>query len=179
MAWLRRELVAIYPVFLFFLIGFLLLISLIKLALLQFSIEIGVISNAIVGALLAAKATLTVEETPLARWLEHYRRMIAVIVKVVFYGATSLLFLFAERLLEAFNRMHDFSAAFRQVVDNATRYRILVWTLGICIVFALYFVFMEINDYLGKGNLWRLFMEPPSARDAMNGSNVAAVKRQT
>ena len=85
--------------FSFFLIGFVLLTSLTNLALLQFSIEMGVISSAIVGALLAATATLTVEETPIARWLEHYRRIIAVIVKVLLYGATSLLFLFAERLL--------------------------------------------------------------------------------
>jgi hypothetical protein len=177
-AWLRRELVAIYPVFLFFLIGFLLLTLLIKLALLQFSIEIGVISNAIVGALLAAKATLTVEETPLARWLEHYRRIIAVIVKVLLYGATSLMFLFAERLLEAFNKVHDFNEAFRHVIENATRYRILVWTLGICIVFACYFIFVEINDYLGKGKLWNLFMEPP-ASDAASDSNFVTGKRHS
>jgi hypothetical protein len=40
--WLRKEFVAILPVFLFFLMGFLLLITLIKLALAQFSVEIRV-----------------------------------------------------------------------------------------------------------------------------------------
>lgn len=83
----------------FFSYRILALALLINLALLQFSIEIGVISSAIVGALLAAKATITVEEPPIAQWLEHYRRIIVVIVKVLLYGATSLLFLFAERLL--------------------------------------------------------------------------------
>jgi hypothetical protein len=65
--WLRKEFVAAWPVFLFFLVGFLLLISLIKLALAEFSVEIAVVSNAVVGALLAAKAALVLDETSLAR----------------------------------------------------------------------------------------------------------------
>jgi hypothetical protein len=59
--WLRKEFVAIWRVFLFFLVGFLLLISLLKLALTQFSIEITVFSNAVIGALLAAKAALLLD----------------------------------------------------------------------------------------------------------------------
>ena len=94
------------------------------------------------------------------------------------YGATSLLFLFAERLLEDFNEIHNFNAAFRHVIENATRYRILVWTLGICIVFASYFIFVEINDYLGKGKLRNLFMAPP-ASDVANDSNFVTGKRHS
>ena len=64
---LCREFSAIWPVFLFFLVGFFLLILLIKAALAQFSIEITVLSRAVIGALLAAKAALILDETPLAR----------------------------------------------------------------------------------------------------------------
>jgi hypothetical protein len=177
--WLRDELVAICPVFLFFLVGFLLLTSLIKLALSQFSIEIGVISNAVLGALLAAKATLLVEETPLVNWLEDYRRIIAVVVKVLFYGATCLLLLYVERLLEAFHKVHNVDAAYRHVLENATRYRVLVWTLGISIVFALYFVFLEISESLGQGKLWRLFMEPPTAANDSRATDITAIKRRS
>ncbi len=59
----RKEIVAVWPVFLFFLIGFSFIILLIKLALAQFSIEVTVLSNAIVGALTAAKAALVLDET--------------------------------------------------------------------------------------------------------------------
>ena len=69
--WLRKEFVAILPVFLFFLVGFVLLILLIKLALAQFSVEITVLSHAVIGALLAAKAALILDETPLARVLSN------------------------------------------------------------------------------------------------------------
>ena len=84
--WLRREFSTIWAVFLFFLVGFLLLILLIKEALEQFSIEIMVLSRAVIGALLAAKAAPILDETPLAYSLERYRRIVAVAAKVLFYG---------------------------------------------------------------------------------------------
>jgi hypothetical protein len=178
--WLRNEFVAIWPVFLFFLVGFLLLISLIKLALAQFSVEITVLSNAVVGALLAAKAALVLDETPLARNLEHYGRIVAVAVKVLFYGAASLLLLSVERVLEALHKVHNFDAAFRYAFEHATRYRMLVWALGISIVFALYFAFVEINERMGEGELWRLFFESPkNANDSARASNISAGKRRS
>jgi len=56
--WFGREFRAARPVFLFFLIGFMLLLSIIKLALANFSIEVVAFSRAVVGALFAAKAVL-------------------------------------------------------------------------------------------------------------------------
>ena len=68
---LRREFAAAFPVFLFFVVGFLLLLLLIKLALANFSIEMTALSKAVIGALFAAKAVLILDETPLAhRWFE-------------------------------------------------------------------------------------------------------------
>ena len=84
---LRREFVAAWPVFLFFLVGFLLLFLLIKLALANFSIEVTALPKAVVGALFAAKAALILDETPLARRLERYRRIVAVAVKTFLYGS--------------------------------------------------------------------------------------------
>src|ERR1700740_2511189 len=71
--WLRKELVAISPVFPFLFFGFLFLISLIKLTLAQFSVETAVFFNAVIGALVGAKAALVLDETPLARSLEQYQ----------------------------------------------------------------------------------------------------------
>ena len=73
--WLYREFVAAWPVFLFFMIGFMLLLSIIKLTLATFSIEVTAFSKALVGALFAAKAVLILDEMPIARYLEQYRRI--------------------------------------------------------------------------------------------------------
>src|SRR5208337_1090053 len=58
--------------------GFLLQLLVIKLAVAQFSIPLAALSTAAVGALLAAKAVLILDQTPLARKLERYRRIVAV-----------------------------------------------------------------------------------------------------
>jgi TM2 domain-containing membrane protein YozV len=158
---LRKELVAAWPVFLFFLTGFLLLISLVKLVLADFSIEITAISNAVVGALFAAKTALVLDETPLARSLERYRRIVAVIVKTLLYGITALLMGYLERFLEALHKVRSFDGAIRYVIDHADHYRLLAWALGISIVFALYFSFVEISVRMGEGALRKLFFESP------------------
>jgi hypothetical protein len=66
--WLRREFAAAWPVFLFFLFGFLSLLVIVKLALEKFSIEFTALSSAVVGALLTRKAVLILDETPLAHY---------------------------------------------------------------------------------------------------------------
>src|SRR5215467_12274304 len=149
---------ALWPVFVFFLVGFLLLILLLKTALAQFSIEVTVLSNAVVGALLAAKAALVLDETPLGRSLVRYRRIVEIAAKVVFYGITCLLFLYGERVLEAQHKVHNWGKAFPNAYEQLS-HSILTWSLGISIVFALYFVFAEINERMGEGELWRLFFE--------------------
>jgi hypothetical protein len=173
---LCREFVAAWPVFLFFLVGFLLLLLLIKLALADVSVEMTALSKAVVGALLAAKAALILDETPLARLLEHYRRIVAVAVKTFLYGAITLLLGYVERSLDALHRVRGFGAALRYVIAHANLYRLCAWALGISLVFAIYFAMFEIDQRLGKGELRTLFFESPkTARDSSRHSNQASV----
>jgi hypothetical protein len=174
--WLHKELVALWPVFLFFLVSFLILILLFKIALGEFSIKVTVLSNAI-GALLAAKAALVLDGTPLARRLEHYRRIVAVACKAVFYGLTALLFLYVERVLGALHKFGNLDAAVQHVSPYGIRW-ILIWALGITIVFALYFSFVEISERLGEGELWKLFFEAPKpVYDSGRNTNINVSKQ--
>jgi hypothetical protein len=163
--WLLREFKSLWPVFLFFLGGFLIQLVIIKLAVLQFSIHVAAFSKALVGALLAAKAVLILDETPLARHLEQYRRIIAVAVKTLLYGLGTLLLGYLERFLEALHKAGRFDVAFRDVIDQANVYRFLAWVLGISLVFAIYFTWSEINEHIGEGVLWSLFFQPPQIAD--------------
>ena len=157
--WLHREFLAARPVFLFFLVAFLLQAMIIKLAVAQFSIPISAFSKAVVGALLAAKAVLIIDETRIGRSLEHSRRIVAVAVKTVLYGFGTLLLGYLERFVEALHRDASFDGAVRDMIDQANVYRIFAWVLGVTLIFAIYFVFAEINDYMGKGGLWSLLFE--------------------
>ncbi len=95
--WLWSEFASLWPVFLFFLVAFMIQLLIIKLAVEQFSVQLTAFSKAIVGALLAAKAVLTLNETPLARKLE-------------------LLLVYIERFLEALHRVGTFDGASRRVI---------------------------------------------------------------
>jgi hypothetical protein len=158
---LRREFAAAWPVFLFFVVGFLLLLLIIKLALATFSIEMRALSKAVVGALVAATAVLILDQTPLARRLEQSRRIIAVAIKTFLYGSITLLLGYLERFVDALRREHNFDGALRYLIDQASLYRLLSWALGISLVFAIYFALFEIDKRMGKGELWRLFFDSP------------------
>jgi hypothetical protein len=159
--WLYREAVSVWPVFLFFFVAFLIQLLIIKLAVQRLSIPVAVLSKAVVGALLAAKAVLILNETPLARKLESYRRIVAVAVKTFLYGVCTLLLGCIERFLEALHRIGTYDGAFSEVIDQADLYRFLAWILGISLIFAIYFVWTEISERMGEGALWSLFFQPP------------------
>jgi len=175
--WLHREFVLAWPMFLFFLTGFLLLLLIIRLALAQFSVEITTLSKAVVGALVAAKAVLILDETSLARSLDQYRRIVAVGVKTLFYGIGALLLGCVERILDALRKVRNFDAAVGGAIDQANLYRLLAWALGISLVFAVYFAFLEISERMGEGALWAMFFESPkTAGDLSRPSKISAGK---
>jgi hypothetical protein len=159
--WLHREFVAARPVFIFFLVAFLLQLTIIKLAVAQFSIPITTLSKSLVGALLAAKAVLILDETRIGRSLERYRKIVAVTIKTLLYGFGTLLLGYLERFLEALHRFGSFDGAVHDMIDQANLYRFFAWTLGVTLIFAIYFVLSEINNRMGKGALWALFLEKP------------------
>jgi hypothetical protein len=161
--WLRREFIAATPVFFFFLAGFLIILVIVKLALEKFSIEVTALSSAVVGALVAAKAVLILDETSLARHLESYCRFVAVAIKTCLYGVITILLGCLERLLEARHRVHSFDAAAHYLGAQASLSRLLAWSLAITLLFGVYFVLFEISLSMGKGELWNLFFEAPKA----------------
>src|SRR5260221_12407760 len=159
--WLHREFVAARPVFIFFLIAFLLQLLIIKLAVAQFSVPVTALSKAFVGALLAAKAVLILDETRIGRSLERYRKIVAVAVKTVLYGLGTLLLAYLERFLEALHKFGTFDSALQDMIDQANVDRFFAGVLGVTLIFAIYFVLSAINERMGEGALWSLFFERP------------------
>ena len=159
--WLHREFVAARPVFIFFLVAFLLQFLIIKLAVARFSIPITAFSKAVVGALFAAKAVLILDETRIGRTLEHYRKIVAVAVKTLLYGFGTLLLSYLERSVEALHRSGSLDGAVQQMIDQANLSRFMAWVLGVTLIFAIYFVWSEINERMGEGAVWALFFDKP------------------
>jgi hypothetical protein len=138
----HKEFAAVWPSFLFFLIGLLPLNLLIKVVLEEFSIPIAAFSNAVVGALIAAKAALALDETPLACALETYPRIIAVAVKTFLYGIATLLMGYLERFVEALRKVHGFDGTFQYVNHHSTHYA----RLGIGNKYCVCAVLLSVRD---------------------------------
>ena len=115
------------------------------------------------GALIAAKAALILDETSLARHLEKYRRIVAVCVKTALYRSATLMLGYVERYVEALHKTRGMAAAFGDVLTHSNHYLLVAWALGVSIVFAAYFSIFEISQRMGPGELTRLFFDLPKA----------------
>lgn len=169
--WLAKEARAARPVFLFFFCGFILVLLIVKLALAQYAIEVSALSRALLGALAAAKVTLILDETGLARGFARYPRIVPITVKSLVYGVAVLGLGLAERLLDAYRHSPALGAALARVAGEATLLRLLSVVLGTTLVFAVYFVIHEISDRMGPGELQALLLKAPGASAPRQGAS--------
>jgi hypothetical protein len=157
--WLREEIRKTRPVFIFFLIGFLLVLMIIKLSLAQYSIETRALSNALLGAVLAAKIVLILENTPMAHPFRNSARIFGIACKSLIYGAGVILLAYLERFIDAFRHSRRFGASAMSVMMQSNLHRLLALSLGIAMVFAAYFVLSDLSDSMGNGAMRRFFLE--------------------
>lgn len=160
---IRKEIMKGWPVLLFFVIGMLVLLTIIKLVLAEFAIAYTELSMVLVSSLIAAKAALLMDETSLTQHLERYPRVIAVAVKTLLYSVVGLALGYLERIVETLHKTHSLTGAMQNMAAGANHNRILAWALGISMMFALYFTFFEISIRMGKGALWALFFDSPQS----------------
>ncbi|MGH7988466.1 MAG: hypothetical protein ACREQX_19560 [Candidatus Binataceae bacterium] len=158
--WLRREFIELLPVVGFFLIGFLIVLLIVKLVLAQYAIAISALSRAVFGALIAGKVVLVLERTSLARGFKAYPRIIAVMVKTVFYGLAVMVLGIADRVLHEWRHGAGFVSALH-ALSAYGMHRLLAVALAVSMVFAVYFVLAEISATVGREQLFALFFKRP------------------
>src|SRR5713101_6952584 len=157
--WLRAELRATRPIFLFFLTGFLLVLLIVKLALAQYSISVNALSRALLGAALAAKVVLILENTPLSHPFGQLPRILAIVFKSLVYGAGVILLGFLERLLDAERHSPTILIGLQTAIASLNLHQLLSIALGVTIVFALYFTFAEISEFMGESMLGEFLLK--------------------
>jgi hypothetical protein len=157
--WLWEELWRVIPIAAFFFIGFMLVLLLIKLTLAQYSIESATVSRAVLGALIAAKVVLILNRTPLARKMKNYPRILPVLWRTVFYGVCFVFLALAERAIEQRHDHGGLSGSIHYVATHTDMHRLMALSLGVALVFSVYFILSDIADYLGPGVLINLFFK--------------------
>lgn len=161
---LKRELKKIGSLALFFFIGFGYILLLMKLFLKEYSISSYVLSKALIGSIVAAKAVVLMEMTP---WMERFRgaaRYLSVLYKTFVYTLAVLIIGLIERLIDGYLKTKSISGAIETFIHSEHFYPFLATILCIAIVFLIHNIFTEIDTYLGRGNLLKFFLNRPQTQ---------------
>jgi hypothetical protein len=160
--WLGREYRKFAAVVLFFFIGFMLIFVLLKLFILQYSIEFYAFSKAAIGALILGKVVLVMDKLKFGRGFDSYPRAVAVVYKTFVYGLAVIAVGIADRLIHACRQAGNLREALHVVIARTNLNHFLAVVLLISLIICAYFVMLEINRAMGEGALFRLFFRRPS-----------------
>ncbi len=150
------------PAALFFLIGFALILLMVKLFVAEYAIELRVLSNAILGALFAAKVSLILDQRDWAR-SHGYPRAVVVAGKVVLYTVSVIILGITEHLIEGYRESGSLGGALALFDQRFDAGRFFAVVLCVAMLFAVFFVMQEVNRRMGAGQMYALFFERPRA----------------
>lgn len=159
--WLEEEIKALIPPVIFFLISFGLVLLIVKLFLINYDIQISVLTNAILGALIGAKVALILDKVELGR--EAGWPPIAVVAfRTALYSVAFMLLGVLERIIEGTRHTGSLSGGVEHWLNNFVPGRFFALVLLVTMVFGVFFAGREISKSLGDGGLYKLFFRRPS-----------------
>ena len=155
-AWLKREMVEVGLVTLYFFGCFLLAVILIKLILGEHQIEFRGLSVAVITALVLAKVVVILDKTRTGTRFEGSAPVaVAAGYKTLLYFVVTFVVLLAERVFDAYREQHGFGAALTEVWTHRDREVILAKSMCVGLALLGYHLYAGVDRRLGKGMLWR------------------------
>jgi hypothetical protein len=161
--WLVEEIKTLAPAIIFFLISFALVLLIIKLFLFRYSIHIEVLTNAILGALIAAKVALVLDKIGWGR-AQGWPPIALVVARTLLYSVGFMAFGILERIIHGYRVTGSLQGGVNHWVENFDPGRFSATVLLVSMVFAVFFAGREISKSLGEGGLYALFFQRPSQR---------------
>jgi hypothetical protein len=149
-----KEIKEVGTITIFFLIVFGLILILMKLFLNQYSIKIYVLSKIIIAALVASKTVIIMDKTKIIKGMRLNRLYLCILYKTAIYTVTVFSLGILEKLL-----IHHIPL--KTIIQDATFSHFLAVNICICIVFLIYNIYDEIDNYLGKGSLQKILFSKP------------------
>jgi hypothetical protein len=89
--WLIGEIVQIFPITLFFFVGFGLILLIVKLVLRDYSVQVGVLSRAMLRSLVAGKVVILLENVHLDERFPNWPRSTLIELKTGFYSTGAVI----------------------------------------------------------------------------------------
>src|SRR5262245_11275149 len=136
MAWLKRELIEVGLVTLYFFGCFLVAVVLIKLILGEYQVEFRGLSLAVIMALVLAKVVVILDKTRTGTRFETRAPVaLAAAYKTLLYFLVTFLVFLAERVFDAYREQSGFGAALTEVWTD--RNRAVILAKSMCVGLAL------------------------------------------
>jgi len=161
--WLVEEMKKLFPVTLFFFIGFGLILLIVKLVLQDYSVQVGVLSRAMLFSLIAGKVVLLLENVRLDQRFPNWPRWNLIALKTGFYSIGAVIAGAIEKILEHWRSSAGLEGAIREAWLNSSGSRFSATLLCMTLLFATYFTFIEVDRAMGKGEIYTLLFKRPGA----------------
>ncbi|MBL1209741.1 hypothetical protein [Geminocystis sp. GBBB08] len=158
----KEEMKKVGSLSLFFFIGFGYILVMMKLFLEEYNIDAYVLSKAIISALVCAKAVAIMDMTPLLNRYSESPRYIRVLYKTFLYTFAVFIIAVIEDLFHAYHETKVIGEAIKLFLETRHFSHFLAVTMSISIIFLIHNIFQEIDLYLGKGTLSKLFFAKPN-----------------
>ena len=163
--WLGKELREVFPVTLFFFLGFILVFLIIKLILAEYDIPVKILSQSAVAALIIGKVVLVLERVRLEDRFPNSPRFVPVAIKTMFFGFSAIVVGFLERIVEAWRATGGFVTGLHETWMHGEIHRFSAIILCVTILFATYFTFLEVDKVMGRGAIVALLFKRPQSAE--------------
>ncbi|ELR96655.1 hypothetical protein [Gloeocapsa sp. PCC 73106] len=157
MSKLTDEIKKVGSLTLFFLVCFGYILLMLKLFLAEYKIDVYVFSKTIISALVAAKAVAIMDMTPMLNYYSESPRYLRVLYKTFIYTSAVFVIAVLEKLFHAYRETKALGSALELFLETRNLNNFLAVTLCVSVVFLIHNIFHEIDKYLGKGSLRKLF----------------------
>lgn len=163
---LKHEIKEVGLVTFYFFFCFSVVLTLKKLLLASYQIEVQALSTAAIGALIVAKVVIVLDRTRAGTRFDASLPLgLAALYKTLVYGLATFVVLFLEKLFHAYRETGLPGRAVIEVWEHRDRDLMLAKVLCIGLAFAAYHLYAGLDRQLGEGTLRRLVMSRPGLPD--------------
>ena len=162
---IKREIIDVATVTLYFAISFGIIILIKKLLLEEYSIQFYGLSTALLGALVAAKVVILMDKTPWGDRFQGQPLVRHVAYRSLVYGLMLLFVMAAEKVYHLYHKASSLSEAVGTLFQQAHLAHFLGTFLCVWLTFVVYSAWEEIGNCMGEGELHRVFFSRKPAPD--------------
>lgn len=163
---LKHELAEIAWVTLYFFFCFGVMLSLKKLLLAEYQIEVSVVSKAAISALIIAKIVIVLDKTSAGKRFDNKLALgAAALYKTLIYMLVTFLVLFLEKLFHAYHEHDLLTNALKAVWLEKDWNLMAVKLLCLGLTFFAYHLYAGLDRRLGGGILRRTVFDQPNSKE--------------